>query len=405
MPGHAARQWCSMQALRGVAALMVVAFHALEQWHEAHPTHGPQRPDAWPGAVPAAGPAWPNGAAGVDLFFVISGVVMIAASARLAGRADGWRVFLCRRAERIVPLYWLATAAKLALALCVPSLARHTRPDWVNTACSFLFLPAANAAGEIRPVLPAGWTLSFEMLFYLVFAAGLALRPRDGLRGVVLRVVLPALLVLSLAGLARAPGWPAVAVLADPLVLEFGAGAMLGLWVLHPTGKPARAPAAILGLVLLAIAAALALVWLPAGTPWWRALDWGGPATLLVAALLALERRGTVRWPHALLRLGDASYAIYLAHGFVLGGLAALHLPAAWTLLAAAMALSTAAGLAVHGGIERPIAAWFARRRTGGTGRQQASMGSPSAGLPTAQAGCRNLWPATPKPAKGPRTL
>ncbi|MGI3777160.1 MAG: acyltransferase family protein [Janthinobacterium lividum] len=346
-----------MQALRGVAALMVVAFHALEQWRDAHPAPGPRLPGTWP-----------NGAAGVDLFFVISGVVMIAASARLVGRADGWRVFLWRRMERIVPLYWLATAAKLALALLVPSLARHTRPDWINTVCSFLFLPAANAAGEIRPVLPAGWTLSFEMLFYLVFAAGLALRPRDGLRGVVLRVVLPALLALSLAGLARAPGWPAPTVLADPLVLEFGAGALLGLWLLRPADRPAPAPTTTIGLALLAAAAALALACLPAGTPWWRALDWGGPAALLVAALLALERRDAVRWPRALRHLGDASYAIYLAHGFVLGALAALHPPAAWMLLAAALALSTAAGLAVHHAIERPVAVWIAR--------QQASMGA-----------------------------
>ncbi len=405
MAGHAARQWRSVQALRGVAALMVVAFHALEQWRESHPLAGLQRPGAWPGDAPAAGAAWPNGAAGVDLFFVISGVVMIAASGRLAGRADGWRVFLRRRAERIVPLYWLATAVKLALALCLPSLARHTRPDWVNTACSFLFLPAANAAGEIRPVLPAGWTLSFEMLFYLVFAAGLALRPRDGLRGVVLRVVLPALLVLSLAGLARTPGLPAVAVLADPLVLEFGAGAALGLWVLHLADKPARRPAGILGPALLAVAAALALVRLPAGTPWWRVLDWGGPAALLVAALLALERRDVVPWPRALLRLGDASYAIYLAHGFVLGGLAALHLPAAWMLLTAAAVLSTAAGLVVHTGIERPIAAWFAHRRTGGTrARQVASKEAwalPPLPIPMAQVGHRNLGAAPPRPAKG----
>ena len=94
-----------------------------------------------------------------------------------------------------------------------------------------------------------------------------------------------------------------------------------------------------------------------------------------------------MRWPPALLRLGDASYAIYLAHGFVLGALAALHLPAAWMLLAAALALSTAAGLAVHHWVERPIAAWFARRRTGEAHRQEASMGPPSAGLPTARRG------------------
>jgi exopolysaccharide production protein ExoZ len=320
------------------------------------------------------GAAWPNGAAGVDLFFVISGVVMIAASTRLADRRDGWRVFLRRRVERVAPLYWLATTAKLALVLAAPALARHAWPGWTSVVCSYLFLPAANAAGEIRPVLPVGWTLSFEMLFYLVFAAGLALRPPGGLRGVVLRVVLPLLGALSLLGLARAPDWPAVAVLCDPLVLEFGAGAVLGLWLLRaPAPGPAR-PGTIMALLLLAMAALLALVGLPAGTPWWRALDWGGPATLLVAALLAVERSTPLRWPGWLLRLGDASYAIYLVHGFVLAGLASLHPPAAWALLAAALALSIGVGLAVHQWVERPVAAWLGGRRRAGVPASAAAL-------------------------------
>jgi exopolysaccharide production protein ExoZ len=354
MVRHAARQWRSLQALRAVAALMVVAYHALEQWRDTRP------------ADLRLGAAWPNGAAGVDLFFVISGVVMVAASTRLAERRDGWRVFLRHRVERVAPLYWLATTAKLALVLAVPGLARHLWPGWGNVVCSYLFLPAANAAGEVRPVLPVGWTLSFEMLFYLVFASGLALRPPGGLRGVVLCVVLPVLGALSLLGLARAPGWPAASVLCDPLVLEFGAGAVLGVWSLRaPAPAPARRGVTAAWL-LLAGAAALALVGLPAGTPWWRALDWGGPAALLVAALLAVERAVPVRWPGWLLRLGDASYAIYLAHGFVLAGLAALHLPAAWVLLAAALALSSGVGLAVHRWVERPLAAWLADRRSAG---------------------------------------
>ena len=352
MTWHAGRQWRSVQALRAFAALLVVAYHALEQWRETH------------SAVPPPRVAWPNGAAGVDLFFVISGVVMIVASTRLATRPGGWRVFLWRRVERVAPLYWLATTAKLALVLAAPALSSHAWPGWSSVVCSYLFLPAANAGGEIRPVLPVGWTLSFEMLFYLVFAAGLAMRPAGGLRGVVLRVVLPALCALSLLGLARTPAWPAVSVLADPLVLEFGAGAVLGLWLLRaPSPAPPRR-AVTAAWLLLAAVATLALLALPAGTPWRRALDWGGPATLLVAASLAVERSGRLRLPGWLLRLGDASYAIYLVHGFVLAALAALHLPAAWALLGAALGVSGGAGLAVHCWVERPIAAWLAGRRT-----------------------------------------
>ena len=88
----------TIQALRAVAALLVVLLHALETWGE--------RVD------PAApGVNWENGASGVDIFFIISGFVMVISSQRLVDRPGAWRTFLQHRVIRIVPLYWLLTTA------------------------------------------------------------------------------------------------------------------------------------------------------------------------------------------------------------------------------------------------------------------------------------------------------
>ena len=96
----------TVQALRGVAALLVVAYHAVNTWslHALDST---------------AGKVWPNGSAGVDIFFVISGLVMVLSADRLAGRPDAWRTFARQRIVRIVPLYWVMTTAKVAAVLAV----------------------------------------------------------------------------------------------------------------------------------------------------------------------------------------------------------------------------------------------------------------------------------------------
>src|SRR5918994_6175272 len=81
-----------VQALRGLAALSIAMLHAL---HEAELLAGAA-------GLAFAAPARVPWAAGVDLFFVISGLIMVHASAGLFGRAGARRVFLARRIARIV---------------------------------------------------------------------------------------------------------------------------------------------------------------------------------------------------------------------------------------------------------------------------------------------------------------
>ena len=113
------------------------------------------------------------GSFGVDVFFVISGYIM----ARILHKSPDF--FLRRRIIRIVPPYWLFTFLIYVVALVAPQLLHTTRATSMELVKSLFFIPYAKplpGGGKlIQPLLGVGWTLSFEMLFYLSLAVGLAI--------------------------------------------------------------------------------------------------------------------------------------------------------------------------------------------------------------------------------------
>lgn len=346
-----------VQALRAFAALLVALHHGQ---HEAAAI-GARTGLAF---SPSALLPWP---AGVDVFFVISGFIMVHASGPLFGRPGARRLFLARRIARIVPLYWLVSAFFLALVLAAPGSFAGGQgeggPSAAYVAGSFLFLPMLRPDGTAQPLYGLGWTLHFEMAFYLVFALALGLSRRAAVGAV----------CAALAGLvlvhAIVPGLPMpLAFWSEPVILEFALGAGLGLARAEGLSLPGplRAVSALAGLA--ALAATAHLVGEPGGFV--RPLSQGLPAALLVAAA-ALGRprhdapeKAASPSVRALSALGDASYALYLVHPFVLRAareallrthLADLVGPQAslWLMLAA----TVPAALLVHRLVERPLTA------------------------------------------------
>ena len=315
----------NIQALRALAAFMVVCVHlealAILAGARAHATEA--------------------GNAGVDLFFVISGFIMVFTTGRKPQSPAG---FFSARLRRIAPLYWSVTLAVFAVARLTPSLIQNTPSDLGRLLASLLFLPELRPDGTMRPVVFVGWTLNFEMAFYVLFAIGL-LSPKRWL-GVFATVGALAFAV-AWGQLAR-PADPVLAFYTQPMVLEFGLGMLLGLaW---PHLKPPRwacRPLAAAGLAAFALMLLGPALW--PGTD--RLIIFGLPAMVIVAACLMLERQGwAVRW-RWVKALGAASYAIYLSHFFVTQAVmltvrkAGLHGP----LEAAAAAVVAFVGVAVAG--------------------------------------------------------
>ena len=333
-----------IQVLRAVAAEMVVVFHATTLLHLHDRNFS----------------VWENGVAGVEIFFVISGFVMMISTTPLLGSAHPARIFLVRRLERIVPLYWLLTSAKVIAVLIVPTIAVVGLGGWWHVLASYLFFPTRSPIGEYNSVLAVGWTLIFEMFFYLLFAIVLAARlPR-------LPALAPALVLLAFAwNIPFVVRHGTLNFYASTLQLEFLFGMLLAVSIPQIQKLP-RALA-----FLLAIAGFLILfLYHSPITVVWAGFLYGIPGLAVVASAVALEPSFGSRTPRWLLEIGDASYSIYLVHGFVLpavctlfarsGNHRALIFPLA---IIVSLLVATIAGDIVYRLIERPMMHWFRGRR------------------------------------------
>lgn len=298
-------------------------------------------------------------AIGVDIFFVISGFVIVYASQNLYGQSRGWLKFIKRRITRIVPLYWLYTALMVCLTLA--GFADNAQLSLPHVIQSFLFLPHENPGGHVRPVLALGWSLNYEMYFYALFAALLALH--KSLRPIMQYLVL--LLVGSvLISTIVSNTWTIFSFWFHPYVLEFLAGSIVayayikGLRIHHYT--------AIL-LIMCAVIIAVALFQLPLiedktlyrST---RTLAGGTIGVFLISAgTLTNFTIGPAKnlITNVLGRLGDSSYTLYLAHPFIIGAAKLIWdgfgLTPGWGFVCLTLPVCLIGGYGLYLMIERPL--------------------------------------------------
>jgi exopolysaccharide production protein ExoZ len=336
----------SLQATRAVAANLVVLTHL--SFVEAKFTGG--------GVLPAF--TW-YGNAGVDVFFVLSGFIMVAA----AGRKVGPLQFLWRRAIRIYPTYWMVSLVVLVAMLVAPTMVNASIKEPISIWRSFLLVP-----GRTLPLLMVGWTLIHEAYFYVVFATFLALRIP-----VVAGLIGWGLLLLGV--VAAVPNQvatsPILLVATNPLTAEFMMGAVVGVVWLNR-----RMPGSV---VLGAIGAAsfiFAIVYLAptlsiSKSPHfdtWRVLLFGIPSALVLYALAAAEHRNPAPQPPKLLvAMGDWSYATYLTHLLVIvaiGRALAILAPtggraASLVFTVTGFVAANLVGAGVHVLFERPVLHWL----------------------------------------------
>lgn len=254
--------------------------------------------------------------AGVDLFFVISGFVMVYASKGLFEREGAAGEFLARRMARIVPLYWAITTLFLVGLVIKPSLATTGGVSTLEILKSYFFFPyVASGTGLIQPVYKLGWTLNYEMTFYLAFSLFLFLPMRQAVWSL---VGLFSLIVAAGQILQPEPG--ALAFWTNPIILEFAFGAVTAQAFLsgQRIGTALAALSVLTGCALLLLSPEFGA---QLDGPL-RPLIWGVPATMILAGTLLVRRpeaSSTTSMPGMALleKMGDASYAIYLVHPLV----------------------------------------------------------------------------------------
>lgn len=193
-----------IQALRGLAALLVVTQH-----------------------IRFLG----QGAFGVDIFFCISGFMIMFTT------YQDTKAFFRKRLIRILPFYYLMTIGTFLLLVCFPSLFEQTKASVPQLFKSLLFIPFDMGNGVIQPLLRIGWTVNCEMFFYLIFWISFHISHKY--RGIVCSGILLALVGAGavLTGGASFNGtasafladnssslWAPVLFYADPIMLEFALG-------------------------------------------------------------------------------------------------------------------------------------------------------------------------------------
>jgi exopolysaccharide production protein ExoZ len=251
---------------------------------------------------------------GVDIFFVISGFIMFVTS-----RDSSPGEFAARRLIRIVPVYWLLTIALAAVVLIQPQLFRTTVLSGTYLIKSLLFIPYANPgqSGTLVPLLVPGWTLNFEMFFYLIFTGLLFFNFRYRLA---LSLLVFGILCVAgdHAGVADAHSVPAF--YGNPRIFEFWAGMLIGYFYLRRTLCMPR----LVCVALIIAGFSLLVLNYEAFPPFYRSfgessLSYLVPSAAIVLGVVGVDYSGGVRYHKIPALLGDASYSIYLGHIFLFG--------------------------------------------------------------------------------------
>lgn len=337
----------SLQLLRAIAALLVVAYHIESShpgtlWHTLYAN------------------LFSRGHIGVDIFFVLSGYLVTSTRPARSG-ATAATAFLIRRLLRIWPAYAVVTLL-YATFLVDPSPRQLQR--------SLLFLPQAADPPLVLgfPTLFVGWTLNYEAWFYLSCALLIWLTPPGrfhralGLWAGATLLLLP----LSVGSTPwvqplQAPVAPFpnlyLALISNPIIWEFllGAGCALLLETLHRRGRttlpglPPRGFALAAGALFTACYLLLDAKMTP--------LACGVPALILLTALLNLERHRPIAIPPVLVWLGNISYGIYLIHPLWLALLKPHTLASPreeWIAIAALLAATILSAALLHHLVEQP---------------------------------------------------
>lgn len=245
-----------------------------------------------------------------NLFFLISGFMMCYVT------ESSGQHFLAKRLIRVIPLYWVATLGVFVVALLVPDALHRSTDSLEQLFKSLFFIPFDKGGGVLQPLLFVGWTLNYEMFFYLLFAV--AMRISHAWRGAISAGVLVVLVALGAVFDDTSPVW---VFYTSNIQLDFVIGILS--YTIYQRSRPWRTAIdtrtwrAALAVTAVAILAVLPLTGpaLPA-----FGVDLLQRVPVALAYLMLLMALSASPLPRPLVLIGDASYSLYLFHPYVVFG-------------------------------------------------------------------------------------
>ena len=301
----------NIQAMRGIASLVVFLGHALL----LQPGLGLDRYFSVFGVFASSG---------VDIFFVISGFI-ITTVAMKAGDQSGSRGVIAwnfgvNRFSRIYPVYWivfvLAVLASSKLQLSPPS--QPVDPLWQQG----LLLTHVNS------YIMAAWSLCFEIYFYVVVTLALLISPKH-VGKVLAGWAVAVTLIVAYDMFIGKNQWVANVPL-SPLTFEFIFG-MIVAYLIRKGITAYAVTAAIIGVTTFLAGAEYMrhLGWWTL-IPWYRVFYSGIPSAFILYAIIAVEYRGMWTFSPSWMKLGDASYSLYIWHQLIFYSILGFATHAGW---------------------------------------------------------------------------
>ncbi|MEG3882001.1 acyltransferase [Microcoleus sp. herbarium7] len=282
-----------LQVYRGIAAVLVVLFHLNDMSRERlnQVTFFNLFQAGW---------------SGVDYFFVLSGFIMVYVHRSAIGKPDQLKSFLVKRTVRIYPIYWIITLIVLAFFLVVPGFANNKDLSIQHIFVSLLLLPQND-----KPILDVGWTLIYELFFYLLFCVAIWFKPKYSvpiLSSWLFVTMLHYLKVVNFGGEAFLLNIVfgnmnlefVLGCLAGYAVIKFGTAISKNRWILFGAANLGYA-----GLLIFYAGNSLEIE---------RMSSFGVLAALLIVSSASIDLNDSPKVPKILTYLGDASYSIFLIH-------------------------------------------------------------------------------------------
>ena len=274
------QRYDGIQALRGIAALSVLINHI-----------------AFVGC----------GGFGVDIFFCISGFIMMYVT------ANDSKYFFVKRLIRIIPLYYLITFVAFLGMVLVPAAFENASADMTGLMRSLLFIPFDNG-GALQPYVRVGWTLNYEMFFYVIVWVALRINSKY-------RAFLASFFIIGLVTFGRlfSIDHALFTFYTDPILIEFVFG-MMAYELLRLNEEKYTECGKTEKIVLLSVAALFfAVMWIPgyydiSGDL--RYLWYGVPGLLIFCFVFMACYKTTI--PRVFVWLGDISFSLYLIHYFII---------------------------------------------------------------------------------------
>ncbi len=288
----------SIQLLRGLAALLVVCTHSIF----ATISYGNNN-----SILSSFYNFSEFGAVGVDIFFVISGFIIVYVT---QNNNKKFNIFIKERLIRVVPLYWFFLSIMACALIFFPSAFVNNEFILSHAIYSFLFLPAYKFDGSISPLLGVGWTLNYEVFFYVIFSFSLYISSWKKRFFLVSSIFI----MLSCFGIVYQNENPIIYVFTRSLLIEFVFGMLVAYLFFESKflSKKLATSVLVLSIFLLSLSV---IYGVPDKFDTIKFIVWGIPAFFLVYSLLCLEIHG-LKFNNLLIFLGKISYSLYLSHYF-----------------------------------------------------------------------------------------